>query len=107
MIDRGDIIWVILKDAEGHGMQGIHPALVISPKIYNEASGKTIICWITSKVHGYPFEVVIPEDLKVHGVILADNINTIDWLTRKAKVIERLPDEMLAEVMEKVGLLIS
>ncbi len=107
MIDKGDIIWAEMKDAEGHEMQGMHPALVITPKVYNQASGKAIVCWITSTVHKYPFEVTIPDNLNVHGVVLADNVNTIDWVVRKAKVIDKLPDEILEEVLEKTRLLIS
>lgn len=106
MIEKGDIIWLKKYDAQGHEMQGAHPALVITPKIYNQASGKAIVCWITSKVHHYPFEVEIPKNLKIHGVILSDNLNTIDWVARKAEVVEKLPDEVFEDVVNKMKTLI-
>jgi mRNA interferase MazF len=74
------------------------PALVLSPGFYNSASGLVVMCPITSRVKGYPFEVRIPEELPVHGVILADQIKSLDWQERKADFVCTVPGAILRQV---------
>lgn len=81
-------------------------ALVISPKSYNEKTGLVIICPVKTKVKGYPFEVIIPEDLKVSGIILSDQVKSINWKIRKADYVCKLPEEKLSEVLSKIHTLI-
>jgi mRNA interferase MazF len=52
-------------------------------------------------VKGYPFEVVLPEGLQVAGVVLSDQMKTLDWRARKAEFICELPDPVVAEVLAK------
>ncbi len=70
--DSGDIVWLSFNPQSGHEQSGRRPALVISPLIYNEKTGLAIFCPITSKVKGYPFEIMIPDNLEINGVILSD-----------------------------------
>lgn len=104
---RGDIVWLEFDPQAGHEEAGLRPALVISPVEYNQKVGLALLCPITSKVKGYPFEVELPAGLPISGVILADQIKSLDWRTRKAKKICNLPNETLEEVIEKVSLLIE
>ena len=71
--ERGDVVW----------LSGRRPALVISPKRYNRKVGMALFCPITSRVKGYPFEVELPDGLKVSGAILADQLKSLDWRARK------------------------
>nr|WP_280175008.1 type II toxin-antitoxin system PemK/MazF family toxin [Paenibacillus uliginis] len=64
------------------------------------------MCPVTSKAKGYPFEVFIPQDLPLDGVILSDQIKSLDWQSRQVKFIGRVPKETLDEVLSKVDLLI-
>ena len=104
--DRGDLVWLQFNPQAGHEQSGIRPALVISPKSYNSKVGLALFCPITKKVKGYPFEVDIPKDQKASGTILSDQIKSLDWRVRKAKKIERVPDEVIQEVLGKVESLI-
>ena len=104
--DRGDVVWLQFNPQTGHEQSGIRPALVISPKSYNSRVGLALFCPITNKVKGYPFEVDIPEDQKASGTILSDQIKSLDWRVRKAKKIERVPDEIIEEVLAKIESLI-
>lgn len=104
--DRGDLIWFQFNPQSGHEQSGIRPALVISPKSYNSKVGLALFCPITKKVKGYPFEVGIPKDQKASGTILSDQIKSLDWRVRKAKKIERVPDEVIQEVLGKIESLI-
>lgn len=103
---RGDLVWLQFNPQAGHEQSGVRPALVISPKSYNSKVGLALFCPITKKVKGYPFEVDIPGDLKASGTILSDQIKSLDWRARKAKKIEGVPDEVIQEVLAKIGSLI-
>ena len=71
---------------------------------YNRKVGLALFTPITSKVKGYPFEIVLPAGLPISGAVLADQVKSLDWRARK---ICALPRETLAEVIEKVSLLIE
>ncbi len=86
----------------GHEQSGRRPAVVISPKSYNDKTGLAVLCPITSRVKGYPFEVLIPEGLPVTGAILSDQVKSLDWRARNAELIFALPEETIAEVLEKL-----
>jgi len=104
--DRGDIVWLMFNPQAGHEQAGHRPALVLSPKQYNGKVGLAILCPITSQVKGYPFEVLIPEGLKVQGAILSDQVKSLDWKARKAEFACKLPPEKFNEVVKKLNTLI-
>ncbi len=66
-----------------------------------------MVCPITSKVKGYPFEVVIPAGLPIGGVVLSDHIRSLDWEARRAEFICRLPERAIFEVLQKISTLLS
>ncbi len=76
--DRGDIVWLSFDPQKGHEQSGRRPALILSPMSYNARVGLAICCPITSQVKGYPFEVNIPEGTPLQGVILSDQIKSLD-----------------------------
>jgi mRNA interferase MazF len=103
--ERGDLIWLVFDPQAGHEQAGRRPALVISPKSYNAASNLALFCPLTSRVKGYPFEVLLPANGKVTGAILSDQIKSLDWKARKAKLITKASPEVIAEVIGKIGTL--
>ena len=105
--ERGDIVWITLNPQAGHEQAGRRPALVLSPKIYNIKSRLAILCPITNQVKGYPFEVPIPDNLPVKGVILADQVKSLDWKIREATLICKLPEETVSDVLQKLETLLS
>ncbi len=105
--ERNDMIWITLDPQAGHEQSGRRPALVLSPLSYNRKLGLAIICPITSQIKAFPFEVNIPEGLKVKGVILADQAKSIDWQIRHATFIEKLSDEIRVEVLGKLNTLLN
>lgn len=104
--DRGDIIWLRFSHNAGHEQAGKRPALVLSPKSYNAKVGLALVCPITSKPKGFPFEVSLPEG-KISGVILADQIKNMDWRAREAKPAGRVPKEVTDEALNKLRTLIG
>ncbi len=103
---RGDVVWISLNPQAGHEQAGRRPALVLSPMAYNGRVGLAILCPTTSQVKGYPFEVLIPDGLDAKGVILADQVKSLDWRARRAELMCSLPSETVAEVLGKLGTLL-
>ncbi len=104
--ERGDVVWITLNPQAGHEQAGRRPAVVLSPGAYNARVGLAILCPITNQVKGYPFEVQIPAGLPVTGVILADQVKSLDWRARDAEQMCVLPEETMAEVLQKVWVLL-
>lgn len=105
--DRGDVVWISLNPQAGHEQAGRRPVLVLSPLSYNEKVGLAIFCPITNQVKGYPFEVLIPPGSKVKGVILSDQVKSLDWRDRKAEFICKIPVEVTNDVLKKINTLIK
>ena len=105
--DRGDVVWIALNPQAGHEQAGRRPAVVVSPRSYNGKVGLGLFCPITSQAKGYPFEVALPAGLQVTGVVLADQVKSLDWRARRAQLVARLPDEAIAEVIGKLSALLE
>ncbi len=93
--ERGDVVWIHFNPQAGHEQAGRRPALVISPAGYNGRVGLALLCPITSQVKGYPFEVAVPEGLRVSGVVLSDQVKSLDWRARRVDFVERVPESVL------------
>ena len=104
---RGDVVWLTFNPQSGHEQAGWRPAVVLSPRAYNAKVGLAIFCPVTSKVKGYPFEVALPEGFAVQGVILADQVKSLDWRARRAELIDTLPAFTVKEVQEKLQVLLT
>ena len=104
---RGDLVWLHLNPQTGHEQAGRRPALVLSPESYNGRVGLAILCPVTSQEKGYPFEVALPPGGAVEGVILSDQVKSLDWRARRAERIEVLPPQVTEEVLQKLGTLLG
>jgi len=105
--DRGDIVWLQFNPQTGHEQAGHRPALVVSPRSYNQKAGLALFCPITSQVKGYPFEVVLQQQGELHGAILSDQIKSLDWRVRKAKRFSKATKAVIGEVLAKIHALIE
>jgi mRNA interferase MazF len=97
--DRGDMVWLDFNPQRGHEQAGHRPALVLSPKSYNQKVGLMLACPITSKIKHYPFEVRIKTN-KIDGAVLADQVKSLDWEIRKPKFIAKVSPEVTQQVQE-------
>lgn len=103
---RGDIVWLEFDPQKGKEIQKTRPALVISPQSYNAKTGLALFMPITSQVKGYPFEVVIDVG-GVTGVVLCDQIRSLDWQARKAKYVSRIGAPLISDVLAKLQVLLD
>jgi len=105
--ERGDIVWISLTPQVGHEQSGRRPALVLSPSRYNSKVHLALLCPITNQVKGYPFEVALPQDLPITGVVLADQVKSLDWVARDTEIVTRAPQSVVSEVCNRLGLLLD
>jgi len=105
--ERGDVVWISFNPQAGHEQAGRRPAVVLSPQAYNQKVGLALLCPITNQRKGYPFEVVLPAKVGVTGVILSDQVKSLDWRVRQAEFIGALPEEVINEVLAKLGTLLG
>jgi mRNA interferase MazF len=105
--ERGDVVWITSNPQAGHEQAGRRPAVVLSPKTYNGKVGLALLCPVTSQAKDYPFEVAIPEGLPVNGVILSDQVKSLDWKARNAEKACSLPEESIKQVLQRVKALIE
>jgi mRNA interferase MazF len=87
--DIGDIVWLTLNPTKGHEQAGRRPALILTPQAYNARTSLAVCCPITSKTKGYPFEVALDAASGITGVVLADQVKSMDWVTRQAVLVGR------------------
>ncbi|MHC1770064.1 MAG: type II toxin-antitoxin system PemK/MazF family toxin [Verrucomicrobiia bacterium] len=105
--ERGDVVWIDFEPRAGREQSGRQPALVLTPLRYNRLVGLLIGCPVTKQAKGYPFESVLPAELPVRGVVLADHVRSLDWRQRRAEFICRVPRGVVDEVTAKVHALLG
>jgi len=102
--EKGDIVWLNFSPQTGHEQQGKRPAVVISPQEYNKKTGLALFCPITNKQKGYPFEVNIETGIII-GVVLSDQIKSLDWQQRNIQFSEKATKDEMNEIIKKLSLL--
>lgn len=113
---RGDLIVLNFNPQAGHEQAGRRNAIVLSPKEFNELTGLIVVCPITNKKKSYPFEVDLPKEgvsltdgNPITGVILADQVKSLDWVARNLKVLKEYSetdaeiDEIIDECLAKIA----
>lgn len=104
--ERFDIVWLDFDPQAGREQAGRRPAFVLSPARYNRLSGLFVVCPITSRVKGYPFEVLVPEGYKVGGAVLTDHLKSLSWQARNAEFVCTCPaigEDVLARIDALLG----
>ncbi len=96
---KGDFVAFTFDPQSGHEQRGRHPALVVSNDLFNKHTGLCIACPITSARGDYPFHVAIPEGQKVTGVVMVEQVKSIDLRSRDVKHIAGAPDALVEEVL--------
>jgi mRNA interferase MazF len=104
--EAGDVVWLHFSPQAGHEQAGHRPALVISPGSYNARAGLAVCCPLTTAVKGYPFEVQVEID-GVPAAVLADQVKSLDWRARQARLKSTVPPEVMAHVRAKLKALLQ
>jgi mRNA interferase MazF len=96
---KGDFIALSFDPQSGHEQKGRRPALVISNYLFNKHTGLAIVCPITNTDRQIPFHLPVPASSSLTGFVMVDQVKSVDYLTRKAKYIEKAPGELLDDVI--------
>lgn len=105
--ERGDIVWLDFNPQAGHEQAGRRPAFVLSPAKYNRRVGLALVCPITNKTKGYSFEVALPDDLAITGVVLSDQIKSVDCASRNIEFAGKASREVTEQVLLKAAKLLE
>ena len=104
---RGDLVWIDFNPQAGHEQAGRRPAVVLSPISYNKPSGLALVCPVTNRSKGYPFEVPLSADAPVTGVVLVDQVRNFDWNARRMVYLGELDAATLAEILARLAPLVE
>ena len=105
--DRGSLVWLLFSPHAGSEQAGRRPAIVLTRALYHEHSRLAIVCPITNRERGWPTEVKLPSGLPVTGVVLVDQIRSVDREARKMQVVGQAPREVLHEIDARLAPLLS
>lgn len=105
--ERGDIIQLQLNPRTGSEQAGYRPAIVISPLDYNRISKILLLCPITGRKKGWPFEVELPAQMQTHDVVLVDQLRAVDCSARGASFVKKASSELIDEVLARLEPLIN
>ena len=100
-------MWMMFDPQAGHEQSGHRPALVLSPREYNGKTGLALFCPVTSRVKDYSFEAALPASGSVTGVVLSDQVKSLDWRARQTRFICQAPSRVVGEVLAKVAVLLE
>ena len=105
--DRGDFVYLDFTPQAGTEQAGRRPALVLSPRDFNIATGLMAVCPVTNTQTGSRFEVPLPRGTKLTGVVLSHQFRTVDWLVRKAAFHGKANSDLLHEVLGRIEAILT
>lgn len=105
--EAGDLVWIEFDPQQRREQRGRRPALVLTPRRYNQRSGLCVLCPITSRQKGYPFEVAIPTGEAVSGVVLSDQVKRLSWQMRGTEFAGRAPTAVVQQAKGKIKALLQ
>ena len=105
--DVGDIIRIDFDPQAGREQAGKRPAIVLSPRGYNQLSRLCVLCPITNQGKGYPFEVSVGDCSKVSGFVLSDQVKSLSWHDRDSEYVCDAPEAVLSHTKAKVKALLQ
>lgn len=105
--ERGDFIYLNFTPHAGTEQAGRRPALVLSPRDYNIATGHCIVVPVTTKDKPSSFDVVVPKGAKIHGYILANQVRDLDWIARDAVFHSKSDENTMCEVLGRIEAVLS
>ncbi|HEU4391784.1 MAG TPA: type II toxin-antitoxin system PemK/MazF family toxin [Blastocatellia bacterium] len=99
---KGDLITLSFDPQTGHEQKGRRPALVISNDLFNRHTGLAIVCPITNADRGFPFHLAVPASSSLTGFVMVEQVKSVDYTVRRAKLIRRAPTEFVEDVLELI-----
>src|SRR5438552_8305788 len=99
---KGDLIALSFDPQSGREQRGRRPALVISNHLFNKHTGLAIVCPITNTDRKVPFHLPVPASSSLTGFVMVEQIKSVDYLARGAKLVEKAPNPLVDDVLSVV-----
>lgn len=96
---KGDFVAVAFGPQSGHERKGRRPAIVVSKTLFNERTGLAMVCPLTTTDRRYPFHVAVANDPNLNGFVMVEQVKSIDYRARKAKLIGKASEDVLDLVL--------
>lgn len=105
-ISRGDIYHCDLAPVKGREQHGARYVLVVSSREFNEL-GTQFVCPITqggefARVRGFAVSLS-GSGTNAQGVVLVNQLRTLDLKARNGRFIERAPEPIVSEVLGRLA----
>ncbi len=102
MVKQGDIIKINFNPQSGYEQDGYRQALVISNDFFNLKTNLAIVCPIVSTNKSFPLHISLDSRTTTTGVILCEHVKALDLKVRSHKFVERIPKDLLQQVVDVV-----
>ena len=102
VFQQGDILFLNFSPQSGHEQRGRRPALVVSNHVYNRFHNLLMVCPITNTDRNSPSHVRLDSRTRTKGVIMCDQVRTVDVSARNGEYVEKAPEDIVAEVVDQV-----
>lgn len=102
MVEQGSIIKINFNPQSGHEQSGYRPAVVVSNTFFNVKTNMTIVCPITNTNNNFPLHIPLDSRTITTGVILCEHIKALDISSRQYKFVEKLPSDILRNVVDVI-----
>ncbi len=104
---QGDLVMLNFTPQAGHEQAGRRPALVVSNESFHRYTGLAVFCPITNQIKHYPLHIRLDERTKTTGEILCEHVKSLDYRARRIAFIEKLPDDLLGEVLDRIRMMLD
>jgi len=102
-LKQGDIIKLDFDPQAGHEQKGRRPAIVVSNSNFNRYSKTIMVCPITHTNKNHPFHIQLNEETTTSGVVLCDQLKTLDIFARDYDFIEKAPKGIILEIIDTIN----
>jgi mRNA interferase MazF len=104
---KGDFVTLSFDPQSGHEQKGRRPALVISNYLFNKHTGLAIVCPVTNTDRQIPFHLPVQASSSLTGFVMVDQVKSVDYVARRARLIEKGSRELLEDVLEVLNVCIN
>ncbi len=105
--EKGDYVHIDFDPQGGHEQAGSRFGLVLTPVDFNRITGFAWVAPITTKVKGYPFEVLIPPGERCNGAVLVDQTKSLDWKAPSLDVEGKASDLVVEDACALVAAILE
>ena len=102
VIKQGSILLMDLSPKQGHEQSGKRPYLYLSYKGVEKYAHIAVFAPISTTKRSYPLYQELPAASQTKGVVMLDQLVTINYHNRSFQYLEQLPDDYMEKILKIV-----